>query len=743
MRGTRLTAPPISETKTPVVEPPKSAPTGGKIFEKSAANNQKNDSPIFQSAAPAPPPKSSLEKFIGENLISFIGIAVLLLGVGIGAKYAIDRDLISPLLRIVIGYVFGFALLGFAFKLRDKYRNFSAVLLSGAMAIMYFITFFAYTLYGLINQPTTFVLMLIFTAFTVAAAIGYNRQVIAHVGLVGAYAIPFLLSNDTGNYVFLFAYTAIINIGILAISVKKYWQPLFYSSFVFTWLIYAAWFLTKYSAAEYFNLALIFATVFFLIFYLTFIAYKLVSEEKIHVENVALILANSFVFYGFGYAMLRGRNETENYLGLFTLANAAIHFIFAFAVSRLQKVSRDLIYLLAALILIFVTIAVPVQFKGNFVTLVWSAEALILFGIGRLKKISLFENYAYPLMILASVSLLNDWQNLYQQYFFSDAALAPFYNPYLAVGLFFVIAFGLIIFISRRKEYESNAPESVTQIVRFALPVVFLLALYNVFRLEIGNYYQMRGLQTIAQNYQNLDYSLKDKSLPVFNFLWQTNYTMLFLAALSLINIKKFKSAVFGFVNLFLNAAVLGFFVTAGLYLLSELRDSYLAQTDTEYFSRGLFHILIRYVCYIFAAALIYASYLDTKQEFVRRHISAKTLEVIFDFVFYAALWLISSAELFNLTGLFGYNAGDRLGLSILWGVFALALIGLGIYFNKKHLRVGALILFAVTLVKIFFYDLTDLDTISKTVVFVSLGIIMLIVSFLYNKYKHLIIDNG
>ena len=47
-----------------------------------------------------------------------------------------------------------------------------------------------------------------------------------------------------------------------------------------------------------------------------------------------------------------------------------------------------------------------------------------------------------------------------------------------------------------------------------------------------------------------------------------------------------------------------------------------------------------------------------------------------------------------------------------------------------------------MTLIKIFFYDLTDLDTISKTVVFVSLGVLMLIVSFLYNKYKHLIIDN-
>ena len=181
--------------------------------------------------------RSNLEKFIGENLISKIGILVLIIGVAIGAKYAIDRNLISPLMRIVLGYVVGFVLLGFAIKLKPKYLNFSAVLLSGAMAIMYFITYFAYSIYALFAQSAAFALMSIFTIFTVAAAINYNRQVIAHIGLVGAYAIPFLLSDDSGKYAFLFTYIAIINIGILAISVKKYWKPLFYSSFIFQIII--------------------------------------------------------------------------------------------------------------------------------------------------------------------------------------------------------------------------------------------------------------------------------------------------------------------------------------------------------------------------------------------------------------------------------------------------------------------------------------------------------------------------
>ncbi|MBK7707288.1 MAG: DUF2339 domain-containing protein [Acidobacteria bacterium] len=49
------------------------------------------------------------------------------------------------------------------------------------------------------------------------------------------------------------------------------------------------------------------------------------------------------------------------------------------------------------------------------------------------------------------------------------------------------------------------------------------------------------------------------------------------------------------------------------------------------------------------------------------------------------------------------------------------------------------LALFAITLAKLFFYDLADLGTISKTIVFVSLGILLLIVAYLYNRFRDVI----
>ena len=159
-----------------------------------------------QNNSNPPGSKSNIEKFIGENLINKIGIIITIIGVAIGAKYSIDHQLISPLTRIIMGYIMAIGLLGIGFKLKTNYDNYSAVLVSGAMAIMYLITYFAYSFYQIIPQTVAFSLMVAFTIFTVWAAHSFNKQVIAHIGLVGAYAVPFILSDGSGNVLILFSY---------------------------------------------------------------------------------------------------------------------------------------------------------------------------------------------------------------------------------------------------------------------------------------------------------------------------------------------------------------------------------------------------------------------------------------------------------------------------------------------------------------------------------------------------------
>lgn len=734
------------KTKTTEIDsqppPPKKQTNQAQHHTNPIFSNSENyqNTADFQTEPNLPEVKSNLEKFIGENLINKVGIVILVLGVAIGAKYAIDNNLISPLMRIILGYVFGIGLNGLAVRLKPKYHNFSSVLVSGGMAIMYFITFAAYIYYDLITQPTAFVLMLIFTVFTVLTAIIYDRVIIAQIGLVGAYTIPFLLSQNSGRIDFLFTYIAIINAGILALSVKKYWKSLFYSSFIITWLVFTAWYLTDYETEIHLNLGLVFSTVFFFIFYLTFLSYKALYKKEISLGNISLVLSNSFIYYGFGYSIINSLPGGNEYLGLFTAANAGFHFLIAFLLSRLEIVHKSVLYLPSALILVFITITVPVQFEGNWITLAWTAESVILFSIGRTKRLPLYEYFSYPLMAAASLSLLKDWLETADKYYYNEAVPYPIFNVSFLTAILFVTGFVIIYSLNRNERYEPLIRKELHDLIKFVIPTILLLALYNTFRTEIGNYFYYEIINTAVGD-TNQTGIQSNRNLELFNIIWQINYTILFLSFLAFLNIKKFRSAALGFVNLGLNAAVLLTFLSLGLFVLGNLRENYLLQSGAGIFSAEIFKILIRYVSLVFAGVLIFSIYKYTKQEFIQKYVSEIHLDYAFEFLFYFSLWIVISSELINWMDIFGYADSYKLGLSILWGIYALLLIIIGINQNKKQLRIGAIFLFGITLAKLFFYDIADLDTISKTVVFVSLGILMLIVSFLYNKYKHLIFE--
>lgn len=709
---------------------------GNSSPEQQSRQSQHNQpyTTVHKSHKLSPLRKSNLEKFIGENLLNKIGILILLIGIGIGAKYSIENELISPLTRIILGYFSAIGLLGFGIKLKKKYEAYSAVLVSGAIVTLYFITYFAYSFYELIPQNVAFVLMVLFTGFTIVASLNYNRQIIAHLGLVGAYAVPFLLSNDSGRVEILFSYISIINIGILILSFKKNWKPLYYSAFGLTWLIYLSWFIMDYNNEDHFLLALGFLLLFFVIFYLTFLAYKLVKKDNIDIGDIILLFLNSFIFFGLGYAILNG-DETEHYLGLFTLANAVIHFIVAAVIYKQNLSDKKLFYFATALVLAFIAIAIPVQLDGNWVTLFWTALAVLLFWLGTTKKISIYEKLSYPLMALAFLSIVHDWAENYDVYY-ADASqqLAPLFNINFASSILFALGFGFILYVQRKESFESVFKKDSIwlQMALYAVPVIFLLSLYYAFRLEIEQYWDqlLYNSRVDSKSSTNFKGYVQDYSLIDFKAVWVLNFTLTFIAILGFINFKKIKNRILEIAVLVLTLIALLVFLVQGLYSLSELREAYLEPSD--YYNRGMFYIGIRYISFVALALVIIPLY-----RFIKKDGTARGFKIAYDIILHVTIVWVVSSELIHWLDIAGARDSYKLGLSILWGVYSFLLIGFGIWKNKPYLRIGGMVLFGITLIKLFFYDLTELNTISKTIVFVSLGLLLLIISFLYNKYKN------
>ncbi len=74
--------------------------------------------------------------------------------------------------------------------------------------------------------------------------------------------------------------------------------------------------------------------------------------------------------------------------------------------------------------------------------------------------------------------------------------------------------------------------------------------------------------------------------------------------------------------------------------------------------------------------------------------------------------------------------------LSVLWAVHAAVLMVVGIIRRLRYARLLALGGFAVVVLKVFLYDIGQLKDLYRIISFISLGVILLVVSFLFYRYK-------
>ena len=665
--------------------------------------------------------KEDWERFIGGNLFNKIGIAIILIGVFIGVKYSIDHDLISPTMRIILGYLTGGALFGVGYYLKPKYEKFSAVLVSGAMAIFYFLTYVAYDFYQMFPTGVAFALMFFVTVATIWFALSYNQQIIALIGMVGGYAVPFLLSNGGGHVWVLLSYVAFINVGILIISFYKQWRWLYHSAFVFTWALYLTLHVFKYKDNQ--GLYFSFLLVYYLIFHFAFIVRKLWAKDTFTIGDILILLSNTLLFYSLGLSFTFENvfAQTRDYLTVFTLANALFHFL-VYYYTRSRGASKELKYLSLILAISFGTLTIPIYFEGVWITLFWAMEAGGLFWVGRTKKIRMYEMLSYIVLPLATFSLWTNWIEMQEHVASIPEKVTAFLNTTFLNSLLYVGIVAGISYINSR--YREKASETFD----YGINILLFIMLYATFYIEIYNYWTIRINQYVVE----ADTGMKAyDSLQYFKQMWLIVYTVAYFALFTWIDTRYICKEKILFNNLVFNLVIGMIMLTQGLYLLSELRGLYLSYTP------GMMYVIIRYIALLAFALLLWQTYklLDAEA------INFKNNKVR-DLVLYGVvLWVVSS-EWLHWTELLGATANYKLGLSILWVSYGVFMLVKGIHQSKSYMRIASISVILFTLVKLFFYDIAHLSTISRVVVLVILGVLLMIASFLYVKYDKKIRNN-
>ena len=94
------------------------------------------------------------------------------------------------------------------------------------------------------------------------------------------------------------------------------------------------------------------------------------------------------------------------------------------------------------------------------------------------------------------------------------------------------------------------------------------------------------------------------------------------------------------------------------------------------------------------------------------------------------AYWYVRSLATAETTN----HLGRQLTLSISWALYATGLIIVGLWRQYAPIRYLAMTVFAVTIVKVFFFDLDELEQIYRVLSVIGLGVLLLLTSYLYNR---------
>ena len=695
----------ISESSAPINRPVKTWEPQAKPYKPQP---NEDPAPSFFERYP------DLEKFIGENLVNKIGIAILVLAIGFFVKYAIDNNWIGPVGRVGIGIICGGILVGFAHRMRNSYNAFSSVLTGGGLAIFYFTITLAFQQFHLFTQPVALIILTIITVFAVVLSLLYNKEELAVIALLGGFLSPFMVSNGSNNYNGLFIYLLVLNIGLLIIAYYKAWRILNISSFCLSVIVFATILYALTSANYYIGLR--YATIFYLLFFTIHIINNIRENKNFMAIDFSILLINTALYFSAGLYLLTEMGLPQ-YRGLFSAGLAFINLALSYILFRKRTVDPNILYLLIGITLTFISLTAPIQLHGNNITIFWASEAVLLYWLHLKSSIKLMKFTSLLIWLAMIISLLMDVSDVYVNSYLHVAIIA---NRGFITILFAAVSSYLLYLLIKKDP----------------IPEVYGMAINkSLFRVAGIILLFLAGLLEV--NYQ-ITYYYPNTQL---NILYLMLYVPVFVYLFDLISAR---------VSSFNYSWVLMltlFCCTVGIYLLFSPVYFGQVQDMLEGKKISTSHFTVHWMSDLVILVLFYRIISLARANLAEAVNSPSAWLLI------AAIVAFFSLEICLMSELRFYWQGtgvDRIqtvyiktALPVLWGVLSFVLMWLGMRNKQRNLRIMSLTLFSITLLKLFLFDINNIPVAGKIAAFFCLGVLLLIISFMYQKVKKIIVDDG
>ena len=466
-RGLARETPPIEATGQ--TADPVEAPAG-------TAQAPAAQQPASTTAPPADekraPSSRDWEWLVGGNWLARVGILALIIGIGFFLKLAFDNDWIGETGRVVLGLLVGAALLGGGELWARRYPAWAQAVTGGGLAILYLSIYAAHVLYFLVPATTALALSSLVTVAAAALALRHDARAVAVLGILGGFATPLFLADRLPGHWEILAYVLMLDLGVLFLAVARNWRWFTLLALLGSLALFGFWF-------EELNPGLLPAQVGITLIFLIFVAattlFHLLWRRTPDFLDQCLIVLNGMAYFGISYGILY--EEYRAWIGGFTLLLALFYGILGFGILAQYREQVRLSLFTLGMALVFLTIAVPVQVDGPWVTILWAAQMVVLvwlsflLGMPQLRwaalvilalvSFQLIVNYFAPILFqqLISYFITSEWETAF---FGEDRTYWPLANRrFMAPAAAIAATFLSAIFTQRWGGWSASRGDAI------------------------------------------------------------------------------------------------------------------------------------------------------------------------------------------------------------------------------------------------------------------------------------------
>ncbi len=629
-----------------------------------------------------------MELNFGRYWLNKIGVIVFTLGIGFLISYTFKY--FTPVLKISFGYLVCAVLFGLGIQLEKKKKlmHFGRVLLGGAWAMTYFTTFAMHHFEAsriIQSQWVDTFLLAIVAVGMVLHSMRYKSETMTSMAIFVAY-ITATLGAITN---FTFMSCLFLSVVILILAYKYQWMKVLFLGVGLTYFVHYFWIIPNINdsflsigasglttSLQRESLSFIFLNAYWLVFMLGLHLIKgkeIIIERKVAVAN----FLNFLFFYTMAYPALLDlfyENCFSVILGL-----GLIYLIAAFFM-KLMK--RQKVYVADLIIgIMVVTLSIPLKFLPDVTLLIWIIEIPFLLAASFLfrEKILRYMSYFLSLIFFFRFTFLC----VFPEMNYADV-LFIWFNLHWYEFIYLMAAFsfgfcGVYGEMIRRKE---------------ELPIadVVFNHIYSSF-----SFFYLTSFMCLILDKPSLSLGLVGE----FFIL----YSLSFLFALR-------RLRVYGYL-------LLPIFLVRNFFI-----DDFIPLRGWKWMVMGI-EILSLFVIYYANRSLL-----------KRQALGLKKIGVIplFHLPLRGEGFVVLASALILVIG-FIYKYMQWQWISLALGIAGVCIIAEGIIDKDKVMRVTGLFFFVLTLLRVIFIDLSDLDMIFKIISFIILGGIFLVISFIYNNY--------